>query len=60
MKIVYSNSEFKPGTLLRRIYFYDDDGDVIMTDGPVYEEIEEDDSDQPYDGPEDDREEDDD
>ncbi len=39
MKIVYSNSEFKPGTLLRRIYYYDDNGDVIMTDTIVYEEI---------------------
>ena len=39
MKIVYSNNEFKPGTLLRRIYYYDDNGDVIMTDTIVYEEI---------------------
>ena len=48
MKIVYSNCEFKPGTLLRRIYLYEDDGDVIMTDGPVYED---DDSDKHRDGP---------
>ncbi len=56
MKIVYSNNEFKPGTMLRRIYFYDDDGDVIMTDKIAYEEPvdEEDDSDGHYDGPEDD------
>jgi len=38
MKIVYSNCEFKPGTMLRRVYFYEDDGDVIMTDGAVYED----------------------
>lgn len=56
MKIVYSNCEFKPGTLLRRIYFYEDDGDAIMTDGPVYEKLpdnEKDDSEEHYDGPED-------
>lgn len=37
MKIVYSNNEFKPGTLLRRIYMYDDDGDLIMTNERLYE-----------------------
>jgi len=40
MLIVYSNSEFKEGTDIRRIYFYDDDGDIIMTDEPVYEDEE--------------------
>jgi hypothetical protein len=55
MKIEYSNTEFKPGTKLRRMYFYDDDGDVIMTNEIVYEaEEEQDDSDGHYDGPEDD------
>ena len=41
MKIVYSENEFKPGTDLRRIYYYDDNGDVIMTDTIEYEEEEE-------------------
>jgi hypothetical protein len=51
MYIVYSNTEFKPGTLLRRIYQYDDDGDVIMTDEILYEELAED-EDEARDGPE--------
>lgn len=38
MKIVYSSTEFKAGTILRKIYMYEDDGDVIMTDGPLYED----------------------
>ncbi len=55
MKIEYSTTEYKPGTLLRRIYYYDDDGDIIMTDAPIYEEIpEEDEAYENYDGPEED------
>lgn len=38
MKFVYLNNEFKPGTTRRRVYLYDEDGDAIMTEGPVYEE----------------------
>lgn len=57
MKIVYSNNEFKPGTVLRRIYLYEEDGDAIMTDGPVYEDYLWDDSDKNRDGPPDEDEE---
>jgi hypothetical protein len=53
MKIEYSKTEYKPGTLLRRIYYYDDDGDIVMTDVPIYEEIPEKEEEE-YDGPEED------
>lgn len=52
MKIEYSN-EVRPGTFVRRVYLYEDDGDVIMTEFPVYEDELEDDGDGDYDGPED-------
>lgn len=54
MKIEFSKTEYLAGTKRRRIYMYEDDGDVIMTDEPVYEvedEDEEDDSEYQYDGP---------
>ena len=38
MKIEYSTTEFKVGTTIARIYLYEDDGDVIMTDGIMYED----------------------
>lgn len=38
MRIEYSKNEFKPGTTLRKIYLYEDDGDVIMTDEIMYED----------------------
>lgn len=53
MRIEISNTEFRPGTTVRRVYLYEDDGDVVMTDAPVYEdEIEDDDGN--FDGPVDD------
>lgn len=38
MRIEYSSSEFKEGTTYRRVYLYEDNGDVIMTDGILYED----------------------
>jgi hypothetical protein len=53
MKIEFSQTEFRPGTTVRRVYLYEDDGDVIMTDDPIYEdELEDDDgSEIGFDGP---------
>lgn len=38
MYLVYSKTEFKPGTDLARVYMYDNDGDIIMTVEPMYED----------------------
>lgn len=39
---IKSTTEFMPGTKRRRIYLFEDnEEDVIMTDGPVYESEEE-------------------
>lgn len=58
MKIEYSTSECMEGTTRRRMYLYEDDGDVIMTTEILYEVAEEeDDSECDYDGPVDDEEE---
>jgi hypothetical protein len=38
MRLEYSTSEYKPGTTLRKVYVYEDDGDVIMTDEIMYED----------------------
>lgn len=59
MRITYVSNEFKSGTTYRRIYLFEDDGDVIMTEGTVYEDDIEDDAysdvtGYEYDGPEDD------
>jgi hypothetical protein len=57
MRIEYVYNEFKAGTTYRRVYLFEDNGDVVMTDGAVYEDeliIDEDDADGDYDGPEDD------
>jgi hypothetical protein len=41
MRIEYSKTEFKSGTNVARIHLYEDDGDVIMTDGVLYEDDDE-------------------
>lgn len=51
MRIEYSETEFMPGTTRRRIYLYEDNGDVVMTYEPLYEDDKEDDSEYQYDGP---------
>ena len=38
MKYMISPNEYKPGTILRRIYLFEFDGDAIMTEYPVYED----------------------
>jgi hypothetical protein len=38
MRLEYSTSECKLGTTLRKVYLYEDDGDVIMTDEIMYED----------------------
>jgi len=38
MRLEYSTSECKPGTTLRKVYLYEDNGDVIMTDEIMYED----------------------
>jgi hypothetical protein len=56
MLIEYVANSFKPGTMYRQVFLYYDDGDVMMTNGYVYEDEypeEEDDADGDYDGPED-------
>lgn len=62
MKIEYVYNEFKDGTTYRRIFLFEDDGDVVMTDGNIYEDEivvdadgdgDEDDANGDYDGPED-------
>jgi hypothetical protein len=61
MRVQYIYNQFKEGTTYRRVLLFEDDGDVIMTDGDVYEDEivtdadgDEDDGDGHYDGPEDD------
>ena len=41
MRTEYSKTEFKCGTSIARIHLYEDDGDVIMTDGVLYEDDDE-------------------
>ena len=41
MRIEYSKTEFKVGTTVARIHLYEDDGDVIMTDGILYDDDDE-------------------
>ncbi len=38
MKYMISPNEYKPGTILRRIYLFETNGDAIMTEFPVYED----------------------
>jgi hypothetical protein len=42
MRIEYSKTEFKAGTTVARIHLYEDNGDVIMTDGILYEDDDDD------------------
>ena len=50
MRIEVSQNEFRPGTTVHRVYLYEDDGDVIMTDIPMYEDDIEDDDNGYFDG----------
>lgn len=38
MKYIISPNEYKPGTILRRVYLFEMNGDTIMTEFPVYED----------------------
>ena len=60
MVIEYLHGVYKPGTTFRQIFLYEEEnGDAIMTNGPVYEDEldifdsddEEDDADKDLDGP---------
>jgi hypothetical protein len=61
MVIEYLYGVYKPGTTFKQIFLYEDDGDVIMTNGNIYEDElnifdddeDEDDSECEYDGPDD-------
>ena len=53
MKTEYSAYEYADGKFRRRVYYYDDDGDVVMTEFPVYEDAPEVDEYSYYDGPND-------